>query len=93
MDALLVLSVPRLQRQSPGLGAVSLDLLSSLISSCENLHFHASQCGTIKCERTVRFLVTPSHPLRLGVQFGFLHVTGVPIIAKQHHYVSTYFVR
>lgn len=65
----MVLPAPQLQRQSPGLSPVSLALLLSFISSCENLHFHALQRGTIKSERTAHFLVTPSYPLRLGVQF------------------------
>lgn len=57
IDALcfLLLSALQLQRQSPALSGVSLDLLFSFISSCENLDFHALQRGTIKCERTVRF--------------------------------------
>lgn len=57
--------------KNPGLSGVSLQLLFPFISSCENLNFHALQRGTIKCERTVHFLVTLLHLLRLGVQFGF----------------------
>lgn len=38
----LVLSALQLQRQSPGLSAVSLDLLFSFISSCENLKTHCN---------------------------------------------------
>lgn len=67
----LVLSAPQLQRQSPGLSGVSRDLLFSFIPSCENLHFHALQSGTMECERAVHFVVTLSYLLGLGVQFGF----------------------
>lgn len=47
-DALwfLLLSAPRLQRQSPALSAVSLELLFPFFSSCENPNFHALQLGT-----------------------------------------------
>lgn len=60
-------------KTKPRFRAACLWIFSSFISSCEECNFHALQHGTIKCVRTVHFLVTRSYLLSLR---------GVPRIAK-----------